>query len=228
MLYLDFGIQIITKQKTTNWGSNFIGKLSQDLQKEFPLMSGFSKRNLELIRQWTLFYFSNTNHFVSQLQETTFTNAKQLASQLQLSNNEIFFSIPWGHHILIIQKIKELQGACFYIEKTLENNWSRAVLEYQIETNLYLRQGRAINNFKITLPETQGDLARALLKDPYHFEFIELSESSKERELEQKLTQHISQFLLELGKGFAYLGKQFLLRIGNKEYRTDLLFFTPN
>ncbi len=239
-LYLDLGIQIIAKQKASNWGSNFLGQLSKDLQAEFPLMTGFSKRNLELIRQWTLFYFSNTkqaasqlnepnsaiaNQVGSQLNELSFSIAKRVVSQLQLFDNDVFFNIPWRSHILIIQKIKNKSEACFYIEKTVENNWSRAVLDYQIETNLFKRQGSAITNFKNVLPETQGDLANALLKDPYHFEFLTLSEKAKEKDLEQKLVQNISQFLLELGKGFAYMGQQYLLKIGMKEYRTDLLFY---
>ena len=244
MLYLDLGIQIIAKQQTSNWGSNFLGQLSKDLQTEFPLMTGFSKRNLELIRQWASFCFSENSlianqvgsqldepdsaiakQAVSQLDEARFAIAKQLASQLQLPDSEHFFNIPWWHHVLIFQKIKSITEACFYIEKTIENNWSRAVLEYQIETNLFKRQGGAIANFKNVLPETQSDLANALLKDPYHFEFITLSEQAKEKDLEQKLVQHISQFLLELGKGFAYMGQQYLLKIGKKEYRTDLLFY---
>jgi predicted nuclease of restriction endonuclease-like (RecB) superfamily len=243
MLYLDLGIQIIEKQQTSNWGSNFLGQLSKDLQADFPAMTGFSKRNLELIRQWTSFYFSDfsiakqaasqlsegdfsiTKRPVSQIDEADFSIAKQVVSQLQLPDNESFFSIPWGHHLLIIRKIKNTREACFYIEKTVENNWSRAVLEYQIETNLYKRQGGAITNFKNVLPQTQSDLANALLKDPYHFEFLALSETAKEKDLERKLIQHISQFLLELGKGFAYMGQQYLLKIGNKEYRTDLLFY---
>lgn len=244
VLYVDLGIQIIVKQQSSNWGSNFLGQLSKDLQADFPAMTGFSKRNLELIRQWTSFYFSDTitiakrgvsqldeadfsitNQVGSQLDELDFTIAKQAASQLQLPNNDLFFSIPWWHHILIIQKIKNTKEAYFYIEKTVENNWSRAVLEYQIETNLYKRQGGAITNFKNVLPQTQSDLANALLKDPYHFEFLALSETAKEKDLERKLILHISQFLLELGKGFAYMGQQYLLKIGNKEYRTDLLFY---
>lgn len=134
-------------------------------------------------------------------------------------------SIPWGHNILIIEKVKNIEQALFYVAKTIENNWSRAVLEYQIETNLYKRQGNAVTNFNATLPEAQGDLATAIFKDPYNFEFLMLSEKVKETELEKKLVQHISQFLLELGKGFAYMGRQYLLKIGKKEYRTDLLFY---
>jgi predicted nuclease of restriction endonuclease-like (RecB) superfamily len=146
----------------------------------------------------------------------------------QLITTELFdliVSIPWGHHTTILRKLKDLKEAIFYVNKTVENNWSRAILEYQIESNLYSRQGKAINNFSHSLPAIQSDLAIALLKDPYNFEFISLSEQSKEKDLEQKLIQHISQFLLELGKGFAYMGRQFLLKVGSKEYRTDLLFY---
>lgn len=136
-----------------------------------------------------------------------------------------FWQIPRGHHILIIQKIKDLNEAIFYIGKTVENNWSRSVLEYQIETKLYLRQGKAITNFKNLLPAIQSDLANAILKYPYYFEFITLAKQAKEKDLELRLIQHISQFLLELGKGFAYMGRQFYLKVGSKEYRSDLLFY---
>ena len=231
-LYINLGLQIIEKQKYAKWGANFLGQLSKDLRSEFPDISGFSKRNLELIRQWVLFYntmlFLNTKQLVSQKDENDVQITKQLVSQLQLTDNEatnIFVNIPWGHHILIIQKTKIQAEALFYIEKTIENNWSRSVLEYQIETHLYQRQGSSITNFKNVLPAIQSDLANAIFKDPYNFEFITLSEQAKEKDLETKLIQHISQFLLELGKGFAYMGRQFLLRVGSKEYRTDLLFY---
>ena len=206
--------------------------MSKDLQTEFPGISGFSKRNLETIRQWVQFYnfvrTSNTKQVVSQIENPNVIIAKQPVSQLQYIDNEIidgFFKIPWGHHILILQKIKERNEAAFYIRKTIENNWSRSVLEYQIETNLFNRQGKAITNFDYTLPVVQSDLANAMLKDPYNFEFITLTEQAKEKDLELKLIQHITQFLLELGKGFAYMGRQFLLKVGSKDYRTDLLFY---
>jgi len=232
ILYLNIGVQIHEKQQYAKWGSNFLGQLSKDLCAEFPDISGFSKRNLELIRQWVLFYNPVFNLFtkqlVSQTDEPDAVIAKQAVSQLQLTNNELvdtFARLPWGHHVLIVQKIKNVNEALFYIVKTIENNWSRSVLEYQIETNLFKRQGNSVTNFKNLMPAIQSDLANAILKDPYNFEFITLGEQAKEKDLETKLIQHISQFLLELGKGFAYMGRQFLLRIGNKEYRTDLLFY---
>ena len=135
------------------------------------------------------------------------------------------FEIPWGHHVLILKKVKNQKEAFFYINQTIKNNWSRWVLEYQIETNLYSRHGTAINNFSETLSQVQGDLAKEILKDPYNFEFLTLASEAKEKDLEQNLIQSISKFLLELGKGFAYLGRQFQLKIGKKDYRTDLLFY---
>lgn len=227
--YFGLGLQIIQKQKNTTWGSNFLGQLSKDLREAFPDISGFSKRNLELIRQWSLFYSvafeSITKQLASQLDTPNNEIAKQVVSQTEAFDFEAFIGVPWGHHILIIQKIKNTEEALFYVMKTIENQWSRSVLEYQIESKLYHRQGKAITNFKNVLPQTQSDLAEALLKDPYNFEFVVLPEKAKERDLEKKLVQHISEFLLELGKGFAYMGKQFVLKIGSKEYKTDLLFY---
>jgi len=133
--------------------------------------------------------------------------------------------IPWGHQKTIIDKCKSVKQALFYINKTIENNWSRSVLEYQIETNLYGRQGKSVTNFNLTLPAPQSDLANELMKDPYNFDFLRLSEKVKETDLEKALVQHISHFLPELGIGFAYMGRQFSLKVGSKEYRTDLLFY---
>lgn len=208
-LYWSIGKQIIEKQKDAQWGDGLINQLSKDLLNEFPHIKGFSAKNLRTCRQFYLFYN----------QEDTIW--KQVVSKLQ----ETLFSVPWGHHILIISKVKDAQEALFYCNKTVENGWSRAVLEYQIETNLVARQGKAIHNFSTTLPAIQSELANELLKDPYNFDFLSLSEQALERDLEDGLTQHLSQFLLELGKGFAYMGRQYPIRVGTKEYRTDLLFY---
>jgi len=141
----------------------------------------------------------------------------QLVSKLLL--------IPWGHNVCIFEKVKDINQTLFYINKTIENNWSRAVLEYQIDTVLYSRQGKAITNFNLTLPAPQSDLANEMMKDPYNFGFLRLSEKVKETDLEKALVQHISQFLPELGIGFAYMGRQFTFKVGDDEYRTDLLFY---
>jgi predicted nuclease of restriction endonuclease-like (RecB) superfamily len=176
---------------------------------------------------------SNTKQSVSQIEFRPQVVPKLETDNLEIPKREqlvpkilaTLFQAPWGHHLLILKKIKNQPEAIFYVKETIENNWSRAVLEMQIETNLYGRQGKAVTNFKNTLPEIDSDLANALLKDPYNFDFLNLSKSVKERDLETQLVANITQFLLELGKGFAYLGRQFSLIVGSKEFKTDLLFY---
>jgi predicted nuclease of restriction endonuclease-like (RecB) superfamily len=133
--------------------------------------------------------------------------------------------IPWRHHVLIISKTKDYKEASFYVKKTIENGWSRSVLEHQIGSNLFQRQGKAITNFKNTLPDVSSDLAQELLKDPYNFDFLTLTTHYKELELENALVQNITKFLLELGSGFAYVGKQVPMIIGDQAYFIDLLFY---
>lgn len=153
--YWELGADIVEKQVTAKWGDGFLSKLSYDLMTEFPDMKGFSKRNLELIRQWYCFW---------SVQDEI---AKQLATQ-----------IPWWHNVVIITKIKNTDEALFYVQKTIQNNWSRAVLTHQLESGLYAREGKAITNFITTLPEPQSDLARQTLKDPYNFDFLMLRETT--------------------------------------------------
>ena len=229
VLYLDLGIQIIAKQEASNWGSNFLGQLSKDLQAEFPLMTGFSKRNLELIRQWTLFYFSNTkqaasqlvdpisviaNQPVSQLDEPSFAIAKQLVSQL-----------PWGQIIRLLQMVKDPAVRQFYIRETITNGWSRSILELNIQRQLHLRVGKAQNNFVNTMPPADSDMATQIFKDPYLFDFIGTADPRREAEVEQALVDHIQKFLLELGRGFAFVGRQVRLEVGDQDFVLDLLFY---
>ena len=244
MLYWDLGRQIVEKQEKAKWGSGFIEQLSKDLREEFPEMTGFSAKNLRSMRVFYDFYSPIWKQSVPKLENQIMkkvvslfpsTKSEQVVSTLQCSDSQsdIIWKqlvskltlIPWGHHIKIMQKIKDVNQALFYINKTIENNWSRAVLEYQIETNLYDRQGKAVTNFSLTLPAPQSDLANEMMKDPMNFGFMRLSEKVREADLEKALVQHISQFLLELGRGFAYMGRQFLLKVGKKDYRTDLLFY---
>ena len=237
MLYWDLGRQIVEKQENAKWGSGFIEQLSKDLREEFPEMTGFSADNLKYMRIFYKFYsqIQISEQPVRQLETAIISNLAQLVPQLQAPENKEhiiseqvvpkFTLVPWGHHMLILKKVKDVKEATFYINKTIENNWSRAVLEYQIETNLYARQGKAITNFNQTLPAPQSDLANEIMKDPYNFDFLQLSQKVKETDLEKALVQHISQFLPELGIGFAYMGRQFPLKVGKKDYRTDLLFY---
>lgn len=201
-LYWDIGKDIIDKQKNSNWGSNFIEQLSIDLKHEFPEINGFSRRNLYAIRQWYLFY-SEQFQFVPQ----------------------VVAQIPWGHNRLIISKIKEIDKALFYSHSTMENGWGRDVLGSQIENRLFERKGSALTNFTRTLPEPQSDLAKQTIKDPYHFDFLGLEEDAQEREIEHELTHRITDFLLELGKGFAFVGRQFKIEIGESDYFIDMLFY---
>ncbi|MCD8296230.1 MAG: PDDEXK nuclease domain-containing protein, partial [Prevotella sp.] len=139
------------------------------------------------------------------------------------------FSIPWDHHRRIIDKCKDdVNKAIFFVKKTLENNWSRDVLFNWLGTDLYERDGKAITNFRTTLPSVEGDLAQQITKDPYHFDFLNLREKHDERELEDQLIKNVTRFLLELGKGFSYMGRQFRLSVGSQEFFPDLLFYNTN
>ncbi len=201
-LYWDIGKRIVEEQAKSKWGDNFIENLSSDLSKEFPDLKGVSKTNLKNMKQWYLFY--RKSDVISQ----------QLVGQL-----------PWGHNILIINKTKDLNEAIFYLQESIKNNWSRSILLHQIESEAHKRKGKSINNFEISLPKIQSDLANETIKDPYVFDFLTLSDKYQEKDLENQLTDHITKFLLELGSGFAYVGKQYPLEVSGKDYYIDLLFY---
>lgn len=203
--YWELGQEIIEKQQSSQWGDGFLNQLSLDLTAEFPEVKGFSKRNLQQIRQWYRYWAGS--------------NAIALQPVAQL------FSVPWSHNLTIISKCSNQQEALYYIQNTIVYGWSRSVLTHQIESGLWQREGQAISNFADTLPAVQSDLAAQTLKDPYIFDFLSLTKEHTERELELGLIQHISQFLLELGAGFAYLGRQVPLQVGEREFFIDLLFY---
>ncbi len=211
LLYWDLGEQIVAKQAEANWGDGFLEQLSKDLKSEFPGMKGFSRRNLYDMRRWHLCWSSIWRQVVAKL-EPQFM--RQLVAQ-----------IPWGHNLLIINKIKDGYEALFYVRKTIENNWSRAVLTHQIESGLYQRDGKAITNFEQTLPAPQSDLAGQMLKDPYCFDFLMLRKKHDEQELENALSDHLARFLLELGAGFSFLGRQYRIELEGDEYFMDMLFY---
>ncbi len=190
---------------TLSRGDGFLKQLSMDLRAEFPEIKGFSSSNIKYIRQWFLFYTSDE------------PIGQQAVGQLT--------QIPWGHNLKIIAKSKSIKEALYYVQQTQAHGWSRNVLTHQIESGLWQREGKAITNFESTLPAMQSDLAKQTLKDPYLFDFLSLSKEHSERELEQALTEHITHFLLELGAGFAYMGKQFALQVGEREFFIDLLFY---
>jgi len=223
-LYWYIGRRITEIQKNSKYGDGIILQLAADLKKEFPDMGGFSPSNLKYCKQFYQFWQHDplSQQVVGDIQNSSI--GQQLVDLSE--NSQILVNkIPWGHNVLIIQKIKDYKEALFYVQQTIANNWSRSVLQIQIESNLSARQGKAINNFSITLPEPQSDLANQLLKDPYNFNFLTLEKNVQELELERQLVKNITQFLLELGKGFAYMGRQYLLKVGNKEFKLDLLFY---
>jgi predicted nuclease of restriction endonuclease-like (RecB) superfamily len=240
--YWELGAEIVTKQAKAKWGEGFLNQLSRDLTAAFPDMKGFSKRNLEIIRQWHLFYTKDNiiekqpvgqiaKQVVSQLpaeqlsQQAVGQFGQQPVAQIMPVSLALISKIPWGHNIAIISKCKNIEEALFYARETLIHNWSRSVLIHQMESGLYKRKGKADNNFALTLPKPQSDLAKQALKDPYVFDFLAMTADYNERELENALVAHVTQFLLELGAGFAYLGKQFPLQAGEREFFIDLLFY---
>lgn len=212
--YWDLGKMIAEKQ--TAWGAKFVEQLSKDLKSEFPNMEGLSRRNLFNAQKFYQFYNRQIVQQVVALSENNSPN--QIVQQAVTQ-------IPWGHNILIITKAHSIAEAYFYIQKTIENGWSRDILGLQIKSDLYNRQGKAITNFKLTLPDNSSDLAHQILKDPYNFDFLTLTENYKERELENALVDNVTKFLLELGTGFAYVGKQVPMMVGGQEYFIDLLFY---
>lgn len=233
-LYWQMGADICQKQKNVQWGEGWLKELSRELMSEFPDMKGLSYRNLRYVRQWYLFYnqrITFVQQAVAQLEEGNWQQAvanlgdeivQQAVAQI---SEEVFFSVPWGHHLYIISQCKNVDEAIFYLNKTVENGWSRAVLLNFLDTDLYLRQGKAVNNFGRLLTEPQSDLAQQTLKDPYNFDFLTIDTAFRERELEKALTHNITQFLLELGTGFAFVGSQVPLNVGDETVYPDLLFY---
>ena len=210
-LYWNLGKEIVEKQKQFFWGDGFLKALSEDLRKEFPNMKGFSAENLKHIRYWYIFY----NDYLIGLQAVT-----------QLSDVERKIkSIPWGHNQRIMYKCKDVEEALFYVNKTIENGWSRTILEHQIDGDVYKRAGSAITNFDMKLPATQSELAKQTIKDPYNFDFLTIRDKYDERELEDALVNQITSFLLELGTGFSYIGRQFHIKVGESNFYIDLLFY---
>jgi predicted nuclease of restriction endonuclease-like (RecB) superfamily len=210
--YWELGADMVVKQTQFAWGGGFIKQLSADLRSEFPDVQGFSVRNLKYIRQWHEFWVLTAigQQPVAQL-------VKQPVSQI--------LTIPWGHNLAILAKCKQHDEALYYAQATQTFGWSRSVLVHQIESGLWQREGKAVTNFEQTLPAAQSDLAIQMLKDPYKFDFLSLTPEHTERQLETALIEHVTQFLLELGAGFAYIGRQVPLQVGEREFFLDLLFY---
>lgn len=216
-IYWQIGKTILEQQKERGWGSKIIDNLAIDLRLEFPDFKGLSLRNLKYMRAFAEAYPDFLNAEISRDQ----LPMDQVVEFVQPLNAQI----PWTHHTIILDKVKTIDERQFYIKKTFENNWSKNVLKFQIDSQLYLRQGKAITNFELTLPLPQSDLAHETFKNPYVLDFLGLTEQVQERDLENALIIHLKKFMLELGRGFAYVGNQKNLLVGGDEYFLDLLFF---
>lgn len=201
LLYWQIGQDILARQQQEGWGSKVVDRLAQDLKLEFPGMQGFSSRNLKYMRAFAEAYPAEAI-------------VQQVAAQ-----------VPWAHHCVLLDKVKDPNHRLWYMQKTIENAWSRNVLVHQIASALHDRQGDALTNFPQTLPAPQSDLAQSLLKSAYNLDFLMLREQAQERELERALINHMQKFLLELGVGFAFVGSQYRLEVEGTEFFIDLLFY---
>lgn len=200
-LYWEIGKEILARQKVEGWGAKVIERLAKDLRGEFPQMKGLSRTNLLYMRA-----FSE-------------------AWPEEVIVQQVVGQIPWGHNVRLLDLVKDRDERLWYARAAIEHGWSRNVLVMQIEAGLYRRQGKAITNFERALPAAQSDLAQQILKDPYNFDFLTLTKDASEREVETGLVAQIQKFLLELGTGFAFVGRQYPLEIAGEDYRLDLLFY---
>jgi len=226
LLYWELGHDIALKQETTPWGQGLIPRFAKDLKAAFPHLTGFSPRNLFYIRKWYLFYREQLT--VEPVEKLDDAIVPQVVAQLHPIDNElltIFTVVPWGHHRYIIDKCKNIPEAIFYLKKTVQNNWSRDTLLAEIKGNLYERQGKAITNFEWTLPKPQSDLALETFKNPYNFDFLNVGNEALERDIEQAMMLHVEKVLLELGQGFALVGRQYKITVEDEDYFIDLLFY---
>jgi predicted nuclease of restriction endonuclease-like (RecB) superfamily len=226
-LYWKIGRAILDQQEQQGWGAKIIDRLAEDLRTNFPAMKGFSPRNLKYMRTfaeaWTEFGISATA--AAQLEDGEIIQARLGQMEDETIVQQQLDKLPWGHHCVLLDKLKTREDREWYLRKALEHNWSRNILVMQIESRLMERSGGAVTNFALTLPKPQSDLARESLKDPYRFDFLGLGEEAQEREIEGALVKHVTDFLLELGAGFAFVGRQVLLDVGGEEFFLDLLFY---
>jgi predicted nuclease of restriction endonuclease-like (RecB) superfamily len=212
-LYWKMGHNILVKQRQEGWGAKVIDRLASDLSSLYPDMRGISPRNLKYMRAFAEAYTEFVQASPAQIQSTNSIVQVPLAQ------------LPWYHHITLLDKVKNVEERYFYINEAVRNGWSRNVLVHQIEGNLFSRRGAAITNFSATLNPVQNDLAQEIFKDPYKFDFLKLADVHLERDLEDGLVSHMTKLLMELGRGFSYVGRQYPLVVGGEDFFIDLLFY---
>ncbi len=212
-LYWDIGRLIDLRQQAEGWGAGVIPRLSRDLHNELPEQKGFSERNIKLMVQFFRTY------------PDEFLIGQTPSAQLPATEKAPIAQIPWAHNILLIQRVKDLPIRLWYMSQIIEQGWSYDTLAAMIKNEVHKRQGNLVSNFSSRLPDPQSDLVQQTLKDPYIFDFLTLEESFHERELETGLVRHVEKFLLELGQGFAFVGRQYPLTVGEEDFYIDLLFY---
>jgi predicted nuclease of restriction endonuclease-like (RecB) superfamily len=236
-LYWDIGRTIDERQRKAGWGTGVIPRLARDIHNELPEVKGFSERNImrmvtfyrayprmgSIVPQAAAQLPGSGNPTAGMSESAPVTTADSLPSVKLISTQ-----IPWFHHVLLLEKIKDLPTRLWYMQQTIASGWSRSILDLMIEGGAHLRQGKAVTNFPATLPAPQSDLAAQTLKDPYIFDFLTLDQPFRERELETGLLSHLQKFLLELGQGFAFVGRQYRVEVGEavtrKSTQVNFLF----
>lgn len=224
-MYWDVGRMIHERQQLEGWGAGVIPRLARDIRNELPEVKGFSERNIKLMVQFYREYpvlIPIGQRAVAQLPEQMFpadTGSNAVLMQ------QLVAQLLWGHNVLLMQKVKNIATRNWYAQAVIEHGWSRDVLNLMINSRVHERQGKAVTNFEVRLPPAQSDMVQQALKDPYIFDFLTMEEPFHERELETELIRHLEKFLLELGQGFAFVGRQYPVEVGEEDYYIDLLFY---
>lgn len=222
--YWSIGRDLVALRAEERWGAGVVKQFALDMRQAFPNETGFSDTNIKYMKRWYSFYFERVTKSQQAVDQLENEKGQQVADQLEMPL--IFGNVAWGHHIQIFSHCNFLDEALFYINKVVEEGWSRSWLEDQIAAKLFLSQGSAITNFSQALPLPQSQLAKEILKDPYHFDFLSMKEKYDEHDLEEALVSNVTQFLLELGRGFSYVGRQMELQMpGGQTFFPDLVFY---
>lgn len=225
-LYWDIGKAIVERQKKEKWGRGVVERLSCDLRREFPDIKGFSARNIWKMRAFYLAWSDKALILPRVVAELDSEKLLRSVTELDgLNLRRLVAEIPWGQNITLCEKVNDPSARLWYAQQTLEHGWTRPMLLLQIESDLYHRKGKAVTNFDQALPPAQSDLAKQALKDPYVFDFLTMADDAQERALEKSLVEHVRQFLIELGEGFAFVGQQYSLEVDDDAYYLDLLFY---
>lgn len=224
-LYWDIGGLIVSRQRAERWGNSIVEKLASDIRREFPGIEGFSPRNVWRMRAFYLAWVPSEPMPLAVHKKNRKELPRAVADLDRRSPPQPVAEIPWGHNVILLEKLTNNDQRLWYARQVIAGGWSRSMLEHWIESGLYSRQGKAVTNFKTALPQPQSDLARELMRDPYNLDFLGLREQAEERELEEGLLTHMRKFLIELGAGFAFVGQQMHLAVDGEDYYIDLLFY---